>query len=156
MKQFSKLVNEKLKLNNSSKLNVLANMNDIKLNTPYKCFTFYYVNVSKFNFNDLSYDLICDKKPVKDLDITDTIIVHWEQKRIKISNSFKLYYDPQLKSKFLVLFMVGIKKVSCAFVLFENLKDAEKFQKEYENNTSYQNEIKKLWDEFQKIIDRQS
>jgi len=155
MKQFSKLVNEKLKLNNSSKLNVLTNMNDIKLNTPYKCFTIYYNNVSKFNFNDLSYELICDKKPFKDSDIYTTV-VHWEQNRIKLERAFRLNSDPSLKSKFLVLFMLAIKKVSCVFVLFENLKDAEKFQKEYENNTSYQNEIKKLCDEFQKIIDSQS
>lgn len=155
MKQFSELIDEKLKLNNNSKLNITQktfNINDIKLNTPYKCFTVSLNKINKLYFDDLGYNLICVEKPFKNLDDKYATYAYWETDSMKIDNKFKLYGSPSLNYKFLVLFYSAYDESdNCAFILFENLNEAIEFKKEYTKNTRYQNEIKQLYDNYLKI-----
>ena len=152
MKQFSELINEKLKLNNNSKLNIQSfNINDIKLNTPYKCFTVSLNEIDKLYFDDLTYDLICDKRPFKDSYDKYAILAYWEINRVKQGIRFKLYGDPSLEYKFLVLFHLDDSTNHCAFILFENPNEAEEFKNEYVENTRCQNEIKQLYNKYLKL-----
>lgn len=145
MKKFTEQINERLKLNKDTKINLNnLSITEIHEGDLFKCCTIKLHHLDNLNFKDLSYDLVCEQKPTKSFNDIYIMEVSWKGP-INVPG-FYIYHYTNIKSSFLIFFD---ESSTAIFVLFRDSDEAKDF---IDNYSKYQNEIKKVYDEYVKNI----